>query len=88
MSTRQMLSRGDGENMTLTVETWQHDPYTVHIPCTEGQHTRATAFQAASNPVIRQDGLVYATAHEPLRWGRYSAVVHLYAAAPGTCPHC
>ena len=84
----QVLTRGDGAKMRLRTEGWQHDPYTVHMPCTPQQISRTTAFRAASQPVQREDGNVYSTTQEPLRWGCYGAKVMLYRAAVGMCPHC
>ena len=74
--------------MQIKAECWQHDPYVVYLPVNHKQINRIEEFRAKSEPVEREDGKLYPTSDQPLRWGNYSAKVVAFIAKSGKCPHC
>jgi hypothetical protein len=82
------ISRGDGMQTKVKADAWQHDPYKAYIPVSARQYKRLIAWQAKSQSVEREDGAMWPTAGDPLRWGRYHAKVVLIIAPQGHCPHC
>lgn len=83
------ITRGDGERTKVRTRVWQHDPYHAYIGVSPRVKARLEKWQAASVPVEGYlDRREHPTNTEPLRWGRYGAVLRIMIGDGRQCPHC